>query len=60
MAITRTKIRAKRVEQAIRLTWLSLESHLAYTHQKDPASPQFHKRCVNDYAKTILLLGRKG
>jgi hypothetical protein len=48
--------RAKHVERAIRLTWVSLESHLEYTHRKDGAGFTFHKRAVRDYAEVILLL----
>jgi hypothetical protein len=48
--------RAKKIEQAIRLIWESLESHLYYTHAKSSEGIRFHKRCVRDYAALIKIL----
>lgn len=53
--------RAKKIEEAIRLTWDSLQSHLQYTHGQEELmlrdeTKSFHKRCVHDYAKTLQIL----
>lgn len=53
---TQSKARAKRIDEAIRFTWSSLESHLQYTHEKHHDSAAFHKKCVKEYANTIKLL----
>jgi len=60
-ASKRADERAKKIEEAIRLTWDSLQSHLQYTHGqeelmlRDETKP-FHKRCVRDYAKVLKIL----
>lgn len=55
--------KAKKIEEAIRLTWESLESHLPYCHEeiekwakKRGESAKFHKKCVQDYARVIQIL----
>ena len=48
--------RAKLIEEAIRLTWDSLESHLVYTYSKDEAGYEFHKQATKEYAKVIEIL----
>jgi hypothetical protein len=47
------KKRAKEVEQAMRLAWASLESHLRYTHEKCPEGNTFHKKCVKEYVQIL-------
>lgn len=48
--------RAKLVDEAIRLVWASLESHLMYTHTKDEAGYGFHKQTTKEYARLIQIL----
>jgi heme-degrading monooxygenase HmoA len=57
------KKRAKKIDEAIRLTWSSLESHLKWTHHRLPKnnvdkgeSNGFHRNCVKEYARTIQIL----
>jgi len=60
--------RAKDIERLMRLTWSSLESHLAWTHSnpKDKSSckvcktedSEFHKQCIKDYSETMALLSK--
>lgn len=61
MKTTKAEERAKKVEQAIRLAYGSLETHLRYTHGKLVTHDRnethaFHKRCVTEYATLIKLL----
>ena len=53
--------RAKKIEEAVRLTWDSLQSYLQYTHGQEELmlrdeTKSFHKRCVHDYAKVLNIL----
>lgn len=57
--------RAKIIDEGIRLTWSSLESHLGYTHKAEPKGYQkrkldkpFDKKCVQDYARIIQILSK--
>lgn len=53
------KQRVQEIEQAIRLAWGSLESHLQYTHSKGLVrneTPRFHKKCCLEYATIIKTL----
>lgn len=58
------KKRARMIEEAIRLSYSSLESHLKWTHSKlgkhrdDDETNQFHVNCVKEYARTIYILSR--
>lgn len=60
----KTNERAKLIEDALRLVWSSLESHLEHTHQtkrlnkKSGESLTFHKKCVREYARLIEILSR--
>jgi len=59
MKTDKTKERAKKIEEGIRLAWDSLNSHLPYTHGGRSVRGEtynFHKRCVRDYAKIISIL----
>jgi hypothetical protein len=63
MATKKKDNRAAKIEEAIRLTWDSLESHLPWCHdklegwaKKRGESPAFHKKCVKDYARVITIL----
>jgi len=59
-----TRQRARVVEKAIQLTWVSLESHLEFAHKDSleidrtqvAEEHEFHKMCVQDYAEIIRLL----
>jgi hypothetical protein len=51
-------MKAKILDEAIRLVWESLESHLPYTYKKSPEGTAFHIKCVKDYCKLIELLTR--
>ncbi len=48
--------RAKKIEQAIKLTYDSLQSHLKYTHAHSSEGQKFHIKCVKEYAEVIKLL----
>lgn len=48
--------RAKTIEEAIRLVWDSLESHLKWTHTESTDGVRFHKTCIKEYARLIELL----
>ncbi len=50
------KKRAEKIEEAIRLVWDSLQSHLEWTHKQSSEGEKFHKRCVSEYAILIQLL----
>lgn len=52
----KAKEREKVIEELVRLTWASLESHLSGTHSKTPEGEKFHKECIQDYARMIKLL----
>jgi len=47
--------RAKIVDEGIRLTWSSLESHLEWTHRKSSEGKRWHQKCVEDYVRTLQL-----
>lgn len=53
--------RAEKVDQIIRISFDSLKTHLPYSHtitnkQKQfMGSTSFHRTCVKDYAKIIML-----
>ena len=49
-------MKAKILDEAIRLVWESLESHLPYTYQKSPEGTAFHIKCVQEYTHLISLL----
>jgi hypothetical protein len=51
------KKRPREIERAMRLTWSSLESHLAYTHQKSAEGTKFHIKCVKEYVQILENLG---
>lgn len=51
-----TDRRAKKVDEALRLVWSSLESHLDLTSKKSYEGKTFHKRCVKGYARIVSLL----
>ncbi len=48
--------RAKLIEQAVKLIWSSLASHLSWTYTKHPDSKRFHKKCVKEYADLIKII----
>lgn len=57
----KSKKRSKLIEKAIRNSWSSLESHLSWTRGKkvkQNGSNTFHKKCVREYAETILILSK--
>ena len=47
--------RAKKLEEAMRLTWSSLESHLPWMYGPSAEGRAFHIRCVGEYVETIKL-----
>lgn len=50
------------IERGIRLTWDSLQSHMPYMHGKrkdSPEGPAFHRKCVKEYAETLLILANQ-
>ena len=49
-------MKEKILEEAIRLVWESLESHLEWTHRKSPEGTAFHVQCVKDYIKLMTLV----
>lgn len=54
------KLRARKIDRAIRLAISSLKSHLYYTHDGELARGEdfnFHKKCVKEYCELIKLLG---
>ena len=56
-------IRAKAIDEAIRLVYDSLQSHLPYTHVgPDSLIPgettEFHKNCVKEYSRVLELLSK--
>lgn len=55
--------RAKAIDEAIRIVYDSLQSHLPFTHvSPDSLSPgettQFHKNCVKEYSRVLELLSK--
>jgi len=54
--MTKSNIRAKKVDRAIQLAYDSLKSHLRWTHQKSSEGQRFHRLCVKQYAEIIKLL----
>lgn len=50
------KERAKLIEEAIRLTYSSLESHLPYVHDPDKVGANFHAEAAGDYSRVIEIL----
>lgn len=60
-ASKRADERAKKIEEAIRLTWDSLQSHLQYTHGQEELmlrdeTKGFHKKCVKQYGAILKTL----
>ena len=53
--MTKSK-RAQKIEEAIRLVWDSLQSHLEWTHKHSTDGEKFHKQTVKEYAILIKLL----
>ncbi len=47
---------AETIEEMIRIVWGSLESHLMFTHQKNPDGVEFHRQCVKEYAELIVMM----
>lgn len=63
MKSSKADIRAKMIDEAIKLTWSSLQSHLGYTYTETPkgytrerTGRAFHKKCVQDYTRVITIL----
>lgn len=52
----KTKDRAQKIDEAIRLIWDSLQSHLEWTHKQSSEDEQFHKKCVKEYTALIKIL----
>jgi len=57
--------RAKLIDDAMRMVWVSLESHLTHTHstamlnKKDKKETcAFHKKCVRDYVELMSTLSK--
>lgn len=56
------KTRAKKIDEAIRIVWDSLDSHLDFTHstsvpgKEAKGTSKFHQTCVKDYATIIKTL----
>lgn len=53
------KLKAKKIDKAIRLAIGSLKSHLYYTHDGELVrgeDQKFHRKCVQEYATLIKLL----
>lgn len=57
--------KAKKIAKAIRMIYDSLESHLDWTHptkkemrimKSRDETPEFHKKCVREYAELIMIL----
>jgi hypothetical protein len=48
--------RAKKIEEAIKLIYDSLDSHLEWTHRQSSEGRAFHKKCAAEYAQLILIL----
>lgn len=49
----------KEIEQAIKLAYSSLVSHLHWTYARSSEGANFHKRAVQEYAKIILILSNQ-
>lgn len=55
--------RAKAIDEAMRLVYDSLQSHLPFTHATpDSLMPgetaEFHKKCVKEYSRVLDLLSK--
>ena len=57
--------RAKKIEEAIKIVWDSLDAHLSGTYElsstqkkyiEEVGSKNFHKMCVREYAQVIKTL----
>jgi hypothetical protein len=52
--------RAKLIEEAMKIVWSSLDSHLPYTHKKytnaNGEHRGFHKKCVKEYVRLMEIL----
>lgn len=55
-------MKEKLIEEGIKLTYDSLESHLKWTYgeiseerKKDGETNNFHKKCVKEYARIITI-----
>jgi hypothetical protein len=46
--------RAKKVEEAMRYAWSSMESHFKHTYGGD--EKPFDKECVKEYARLMVIL----
>ena len=61
---TRTRLlRARYIDEAMRLVYDSLQSHLPFTHVgSDSLIPgetvEFHKKCVKEYSRVLDLLSK--
>lgn len=56
-------IRAKAIDEAMRLVYDSLQSHLPFTHVGADAlmpgeTTEFHKNCVKEYSRVLELLSK--
>lgn len=55
------KKRAKIVARAMREVWASLDSHLDWAAKSKlpkPESAKFHALCVQEYARTLVLISK--
>ena len=55
--------RARYIDEAMRLVYDSLQSHLSWTHAKpdqlvDGETAEFHKKCVKEYSRVLDLLSK--
>lgn len=50
--------RAKLIEEAVRMVYDSLESHLPWTHRISSEGEKFHKKCVKEYVRIIEVLAQ--
>lgn len=55
-AVESANERARAIEEAIRLAWSSLDSHLPWCHSESEEGEAFHRQCVKEYAHLIGLL----
>lgn len=59
--VTKKDERAKKIEEAIRLTYDSLQSHLPYTHEEPDMTSRdetkaFHRKSVKEYVRLLTIL----
>ena len=59
--VTKKDERAKKIEEAIRLTYDSLQSHLPYTHEEPDMTSRdetkaFHCKSVKEYVRLLTIL----